>query len=297
MGSAGRSDRGGKLVLVGTPLGNREDLSPRARRALLEADLLLCEDTRSPARLLAPLAEDEQLPERLSCFVANERSRVDRLCAALEGGATVGYVSEAGLPVWSDPGRELVAAAVAGGYEVDVIPGPTAASCALALSGFAAEGAVFLGFLPRSGPPRAAALAELAAARGPALIYESGKRTAALLADLAEVLGPAAWARAAVVVREFSKLHQQVLRGSVAELAADIGDPLRGEVTVVVDGDHDPSPREDPAQQAARAVLELLLDAKLKPRARAKALAAHTGLDAREIYERLHARPSECPSE
>jgi 16S rRNA (cytidine1402-2'-O)-methyltransferase len=270
----------GKLVLIGTPLGNREDLSPRAKRAIVEADLLLCEDTRSPQRLLG----DEKLPERISCFVGNEHERIAMLRERLEAGQTVAFVSEAGLPVWSDPGRLLVAAAVEGGFEVDVIPGPTAATCALALSGFVAERARFYGFLPRGGSERDAVLDELAGERGAALIYEAGNRVPALLRDLAKVAG----ARAIVIVREFSKLHQEVIRGSVGELAERVAEPLRGEVTVVLAGfEVAKTDGVDESTRAARAVLEIMLDVGLKPRARAKALAELTGLDAREIYDRL----------
>jgi 16S rRNA (cytidine1402-2'-O)-methyltransferase len=271
----------GKLVLIGTPLGNREDLSPRARRALVEADLLMCEDTRSPQRLLG----DVQLPERVSCFVGNEHERIAMLRERLTAGQTVAFVSEAGLPVWSDPGRLLVAAAVEAGFEVDVIPGPTAATCALALSGFVAERARFYGFLPRGGSERDAVLDELASEHGAALIYEAGNRVPALLRDLAKGAG----ARAIVIVREFSKLHQEVIRGRVGELAERIGDPLRGEVTVVLAGLElgAAEPVADARAEGARAALEVLLDASLKPRARAKALAELTGLEDREIYERL----------
>lgn len=271
----------GKLVLIGTPLGNREDLSPRARRALSEADLLMCEDTRSPQRLLG----DERLPERVSCFVGNEHERVAMLRERLAAGQTVAFVSEAGLPVWSDPGRLLVGAAVEGGFEVDVIPGPTAATCALALSGFVAERARFYGFLPRGGSERDAVLGELADEVGAALIYEAGNRVPALLRDLVGVAGE----RAIVIVREFSKLHQEVIRGRVQELAERIREPLRGEVTVVLAGldVRVGEPVVDARAEAAKAVLEVMLDASLKPRARAKALAELTGGDAREIYERL----------
>lgn len=281
----------GKLVLVGTPLGNREDLSARARRSLLEADLLLCEDTRSPQRLLSFESAgsgrgEVELPERLSCFVGNEHDRVALLLERLAAGQTVAFVSEAGLPVWSDPGRMLVAAAVAGGYEVDVIPGPTAGTCALALSGFVAEGACFWGFIPRTGKSRDELLEQIATGFGAAILYEAGNRTPTLLRDLVDAkLGD----RQILIARELTKLHQELLRGSVAELAARVTEPLRGEVTVVIDSRPiaTSSEHEDPVQQAARAVLEVMLDPSLKPRARAKALAALTGLDGRELYDRL----------
>lgn len=275
----------GKLVLVGTPLGNREDFSSRARRSLLEADLLLCEDTRSPQRLLP----DVELPERISCFVGNEHERVTLLLERLAAGQTVAFVSEAGLPVWSDPGRMLVAAAVEGGFEVDVIPGPTAGTCALALSGFPAEGACFWGFIARTGKSRDELIERIANTSGAAIIYEAGNRTPALLRDLNEKLGE----RQVLIARELSKLHQELQRGSVAELTARVTEPLRGEVTLVIEGrPPTTTPDEDAAQQAARAVLDVMLDPSLKPRARAKALAALTGIDDREIYDRLRAQRS-----
>jgi 16S rRNA (cytidine1402-2'-O)-methyltransferase len=274
----------GKLVLVGTPLGNREDLSARARRTLLEADVLLCEDTRSPQRLLG----DVELPERISCFVGNEHERVALLLERLAAGQTVAFVSEAGLPVWSDPGRLLVAAAAEAGYAVDVIPGPTAGTCALAVSGFLAEGARFLGFIARTGKDRDRALVQLATEPGATVIYEAGNRTPALLRDLAGQVGD----RRVVIGRELTKLHQEIIRGTATALAEQIREPLRGEVTVVIEGRGElpPTDEADPRQAGAIAALELLLDASLKPRARAKALAELTGLDDRALYDRLKSK-------
>lgn len=275
----------GVLVLVGTPLGNRGDLSPRAREAIVGADLLLCEDTRSPIRLLG---EGVALPPRVSCFVANENERVALLLEHLGRGARVAYVSEAGLPVWSDPGLRLVQAALAAGYAVDVVPGPTAAAVALCLSGLPAEDVRFLGFLPRSGPERAARMAELARETATVLLYEAGNRTPVLLRDLASAL-PDAQTRQVAVGRELTKQHQEVLRGTVAGLAEATREALRGEVTVVLAGaTRAEVAASDPVQAAARAVWELQWDASLRPREKAKQIAALTGLEARAVYERLN---------
>ena len=271
----------GTLVLVGTPLGNRADLSPRAREALLGADLLFCEDTRSPSRLLG---NDVELPPRRSCFVGNEHERTTELVEALAAGKTVAFCSEAGMPGWSDPGEFLVRAAVEAGYRVDVVPGPTAASAALTLSGFDATGSCFLGFIARDGKDRTRALRRIATAEGPTLVYEAGNRTPALLRDLTKAL-PDADQRQVVVCRELTKLHQEILRGTVAELHGQVTEALRGEVTVVVARGADAAQAE--TRDAARAVLEVMLDPSLKPRPRARALAELTGLDARELYERL----------
>lgn len=276
--------RTGMLVLVGTPLGNRGDLSPRAREAIVGADLLLCEDTRSPVRLLG---EGVTLPPRISCFVVNEGERVGLLLEHLARGERVAYVSEAGLPVWSDPGLRLVQAAVAAGYAVDVVPGPTAAAVALCLSGLPADDVRFLGFLPRSGPERAARMQSLASETATVLLYEAGNRTPALLRDLAAAL-PDAATRQVAIGRELTKQHQEVLRGSVSGLASELRDALRGEVTVVLAGAAASQvAAADPAQTAARALWELLWDAGLRPREKAKQIAALTGLEARAIYERL----------
>ncbi len=277
----------GTLVLVGTPLGNRGDLSPRAREAIISADLLFCEDTRSPVRLLG---EGVELPPRVSCFVVNEGDRVGLLLERLGRGERVAYVSEAGMPVWSDPGMRLVQAAVAAGFEVDVIPGPTAAAMALCLSGLAAEDVRFLGFLPRSGPERSMRLQQLARERATVLLYEAGNRTPALLRDLAAALPDAATRRVAIG-RELTKQHQEVLRGTLTELAASVDEALRGEVTLVLAGTSAAELEAgDPAQVAARAVWELIWDPGLKPREKAKQIATLTGLEARAIYERLARR-------
>jgi 16S rRNA (cytidine1402-2'-O)-methyltransferase len=270
----------GVLVLVGTPLGNRDDLSPRARAAILDADLLLCEDTRSPTRLLGA---DERLPPRLSCFVGNEASRVSVMLEHLARGETVAFVSEAGMPVWSDPGRVLVAAALSSGYRVDVVPGPTAAATALVLSGLPASDVRFIGFLPREGASRKQALRGLVDETATVILYEAGNRVRALLTCFAETLRDAQ-TRRIVIARELTKLHQETLHGTVAELLEQIDAPLRGEVTVVLG----PTTIEpiDRVREAARETFEVVL-ADMKPREKAKRLAALTGFDARELYDRL----------
>jgi len=273
----------GALVLVGTPLGNLGDLSPRARAAIVGADLLLCEDTRSPQRLVG---EGVRLPPRVSCFVANEPERVALMLEHLGRGEQVVFVSEAGMPVWSDPGERLVRAAVAAGFAVDVIPGPTAASMALCLSGIDGRDVRFLGFPPRGGQEREAFLKKLARETATVIVYEAGNRTPALVADLARAL-PDAEVRALVVARELTKMHQEVLRGTAASLAVTLREGLRGEVTVVLGGAAELEAAEDPAKAAARAVWAACGDASLRPRERAKLIAQLTGLEAREIYETL----------
>ncbi len=272
----------GVLVIVGTPLGNREDLSPRARAAILGADLLLCEDTRSPVRLFG---EGVELPPRRSCFVGNEHGRVEGLLEALAAGSRVAYVSEAGMPCWSDPGQLLVRAALDAGYEVDVVPGPTAVATAVALSGLPSEHVRFVGFPPRGGKARTDLLDDLRFEPATVVFYEAGNRTHDLVRDLATFAD--AGRRQLAVAREMTKMHQQVVRGTIVEVKGGLPDPILGEVTVVLG----PATmrRDDVARDAARETLATVLDASLRPRERARRLATLTGLPAREIYAQLGA--------
>jgi len=270
-------------VLVGTPLGNRADLSPRARDALFEADLLLCEDTRSPTRLLG---NGVKLPPRVSCFVGNERECVAVMLEHLQRGEIVAYATEAGLPMFSDPGRVLVAAAVDAGHGVDVVPGPTAATVAVVHSGFATDEVRLLGFLPRSGTDRQARLMDISDARATVVLYEAGNRVSALFRDLAQYV-PDGGARRAIVARELTKVHQEILRDTIAGLAERLTEPLRGEVTVVVERSTRASTQaHDDQCRRAREVLDIVLDSALTPRQRAKRLAELTGMDARDIYDK-----------
>ena len=271
----------GVLVIVGTPLGNREDLSPRARAAILGADLLMCEDTRSPVRLFG---DGAGLPPRRSCFVGNEHERVAGLLEALAAGSRVVYISEAGMPCWSDPGEQLVRAALEAGFAVDVVPGPTAVATAVALSGLPSQEIRFVGFPPRGGRLRTEFIAGLRYESATTVCYEAGNRTRDLVVDLAAGLEDAE-TRDIAIAREMTKLHQEVRRGTVARVAAEIPESMLGEVTVVL------APAErgrgDVAREAACAVLATVLDKSLRPRERARRLAALTGEPAREIYARL----------
>ena len=278
----------GRLVLVGTPIGNRGDLSARATRAIQSADLLLCEDTRSPSRLLGA---DATLPPRLSCFVGNEHTRVEIWLAELAKGRVVAYISEAGMPVWSDPGATLVAAAADAGYPVEVVPGPTAAATALALSGFDARWSQFGGFLERGGKGRVGELERVVFAVGPTILYEAGNRVGALLRDLHE-RAPDGDTRRVLVARELTKKHEEVVRGTLASLATSLDSGVRGEVTVVVEA----APLEvldgqsQPVLALAREVFEVAQSTTMRPKARAKRLAQLLELPSRDIYTRLVSR-------
>jgi 16S rRNA (cytidine1402-2'-O)-methyltransferase len=221
----------GRLVVVGTPIGNLGDLSPRAASALREADLVVAEDTRVAAKLLAHL--DARRPTR-SFTEHNVDARLPELLARLAAGETLALTTDAGMPAVSDPGARLVAAAREAGHEVVVVPGPTAVSAAMALAGEQAPGFVFGGFLPaRPAATRVAALDRLLAAAGstglPLVVYEAPPRVRALLDALAERVPDARVALA----RELTKRHEEVLTGTPAEVAAALRE-LRGEFTVVI---------------------------------------------------------------
>ena len=223
----------GRLQVVATPIGNLADLSERAREALAGADVIAAEDTRHTASLLKAAGIAKPL---LSLHEHNESRRVPALLARLALGERVALVSDAGTPLLSDPGYELVHAAVAAGFEVSVIPGPSAITAALAVAGLPTDRFCFEGFLPARGRERRAALAALAQEPRTLVFFEAPHRIAAALADMAAELGAE---RAAVVARELTKAHETIYRGTLRELAARAAAEAnfaRGEITLVVRG-------------------------------------------------------------
>lgn len=273
----------GSLVLVGTPLGNRSDLSPRAHQAILQADELWCEDTRSPLRLMG---EGVLLPPRKSCFAGNEDRRCEELKLCLAEGKKIVFVSEAGMPAISDPGQGLAQSAWAAGAKVEVIPGPTAAMTALVASGFAAQGAVFWGFLPRKGGRRDALMAKMAASEGAFILYEAGNRVKALLRELDVALAEQSTSRRLLIGRELTKKHETLQRGSVRDLLQELAQiDERGEFTLVLEG-AGPAKETivDPRRQGAQELWSLLQQKELRPKARAREIAALLGENARDIY-------------
>ena len=216
------------LVLVGTPIGNLEDLSPRAIRMLAEADLVVCEDTRRTGRLLQHAGVRAQ---RLA--VANEHTELARIGEVLEvlgSGGNVAVVTDAGTPGVSDPGERLVRAALDAGFDVTAVPGPAAAVMAVTISGLPTSRFVFEGFLPRSGRERAQRLSDIAAEPRTIVIYEAPHRIGRTLTDLRAACGDD---REVAVCRELTKLFEQVVRGTLGEIA--IGEP-RGEYVLVLAG-------------------------------------------------------------
>ncbi|HEX6207381.1 MAG TPA: 16S rRNA (cytidine(1402)-2'-O)-methyltransferase, partial [Actinomycetota bacterium] len=220
----------GTLILVGTPIGNLKDASERARETLARVDLIACEDTRRTGRLLQSL-RIQRRARLVSYFEGNERRQTPYLIEQLQRGSDVALVTDGGMPAVSDPGFRLVRAAIAAGIEVDVVPGPAAAIAALVVSGLPTDRFAFEGFLPRKA--RVARLQELAGDPRTLLFFESPQRLRDMLRDAARALGPD---RPAAVVRELTKLHQEIRRGTLGELADATPDEVKGEVTVVVGG-------------------------------------------------------------
>jgi len=223
----------GRLQVIATPIGNLADLSERAREALAQADVIAAEDTRHTGALLMALGLATPL---LSLHEHNESRRVPGLLARLAQGERVALVSDAGTPLLSDPGYELVQAAIAAGFEVSAVPGPSAITAALAIAGLPTDRFCFEGFLPARQRERRAALEALAHERRTLVFFEAPHRIVAALTDLAAVLGSE---RAAVVARELTKAHETVYRGTLGELAAraaTVANFARGEITLVVHG-------------------------------------------------------------
>jgi 16S rRNA (cytidine1402-2'-O)-methyltransferase len=228
---------GAALVLVATPIGNLSELSPRAVEALAAADLIACEDTRRTGRLLehAGIAK----PKLLVVNDHTESAATRRVLAELDAGRTVAVVTDAGMPGISDPGERLVRAAVSVGHRVSVVAGPSAAIAALVVSGLSTGRFVFEGFLPRKGSGRTGRLASLATEQRTILLYEAPHRVVATIADLAAALGDQ---RRVVMVRELTKLHEEVWRGSLGDARAHVSEVTpRGEYVLVVEGAPEPS--------------------------------------------------------
>ena len=224
--------RHGRLVLVGTPIGNLDDLTPRAAKALKECSVLVCEDTRRAAKLLQHVGAGKP---RL--IVANEHTEFDakdRVLETLAAGETVLVTSDAGMPAVSDPGWKLVRAAIEAGFTVDAAPGPTAMTMALVLSGMPTERFVFEGFLPRSGKERTQRLGAVAQEQRTIVLYEAPHRVLRTLQDLESVCGSD---RQVCTARELTKRYQNIQRGTLASIRSHFtGIEPKGEFVVVLAG-------------------------------------------------------------
>ncbi|QTX04093.1 16S rRNA (cytidine(1402)-2'-O)-methyltransferase [Agromyces archimandritae] len=264
------------IILAATPIGNLGDASARLRETLETASTVAAEDTRVAQRLFAGLGIANR-PKLIALHEHNERQKAAEL-AEFARDADLVVLTDAGMPTVSDPGFPLVSAAVDAGVEVTVVPGPSAPVTALAVSGLPSDRFAFEGFLPRKAGDRARRLAGLAADERPLIFFEAPSRLAASLADLATAFGAD---RRAAVCRELTKLHEEVRRGTLAELAEWAAGGVRGEICIVVHGA--PPPVAD-ADAALGRVLELV-DGGERLKDAAARVAGDTGLSRRELYE------------
>ncbi len=269
---------GGRLLLGATPMGQPSDASPRLVAALSSADVVAAEDTRR-VRTLAKALDVRIGGNIVSFFDHVESSRVPELVEAISAGATVLVVSDAGMPLINDPGHRLVQACLDADLPVQCLPGPSAVTTALAVSGLASDKFCFEGFAPRKQSARKAWLASLSEERRTTVFFESPRRLAACLRDAVDQLGGD---RRAAVCRELTKVHEEVQRGSLAELAAWAADGVLGEITVVLAG---ATPRAD--LQTLVAEVDALVDAGMGVKdACAQVIAATPGAPSRrELYD------------
>lgn len=274
----------GVLVLLGAPLGNPADVSARVRDELSRADIVAAEDTRRLARLARDL--DVPIPGRVvSYFEGNEQRRTPSLVAALREGARVALITDGGMPSVSDPGFRLVRAAIAAGVPVQAVPGPSAVTTALAVSGLPADRFCFEGFLPRTAAARRARLAALATEERTLVFFEAPHRIAAMLADAAAAFGPA---RPAALCRELTKTHEEIRRAPLGELAAWAAEAdVRGEITLVVAGAEAPPAAALSAEELADRVASYERQG-MSRRDAVAAVARDTGVPRRDVYAAAH---------
>ena len=266
------------LVVVGTPLGNLGDLSPRAVEALAGADVIACEDTRRTRALLTAAGDAGR--RLVAVHEHNEAQRAEEITALVRDGSRVALVTDAGMPSISDPGQRVVAAVAAEGLPVDVVPGPSAVVAALVASGLPCERFVFEGFLPRTGSPRRRRLAALAGEPRTVVLYEAPHRVRETVADLAAACGDG---RPVALARELTKLHEEVWRGTLGEAVADLSDRApRGEYVVVVGGAPPPADASD--EEIAEALVDRMAAGDDR-RAAVAAVASDLAVAKRRVYE------------
>ena len=285
-GPAGRGgDARGILYVVATPLGNLGDLSPRAAEVLRQVPVVAAEDTRRTRGLLSHLGA---APTLLSFHAHSGERRVETLLEILGEGRDVALVTDAGTPGVSDPGTDLVAAALDADFTVVPVPGPSAVATALSAAGIAADRYLFLGFVPRKGAERARLLTRAASEEWSVVLFEAPSRLVALLSDLA---GTAGAGRRALVARELTKLHEELRVGTLAELADYYsGVPPRGEVTIVMEGTGAPPPPPDRTADATEEAAALLAEG-LSRREVARRLTETLGLSRNDAYRLVTGLP------
>jgi 16S rRNA (cytidine1402-2'-O)-methyltransferase len=267
----------GRLVICPTPIGNLKDVTERVLAALAEADVIACEDTRRTRVLLDAHGVRGRL---VSYHEHNERARAAELTRRIAAGEVVALVSDAGTPLVSDPGFELLRACLDAGLAVEVLPGASAVTTALVASGLPADRFCFVGFLPRA---RGALMRVLSEARHTLVAYESPRRLAGTLAAIAQAQPD----RRLAVCRELTKVHEEVRRGEATELAEHYrAHPPRGEVVLVCEA----APSDNGDRERALGAMAELVEAGARPRAAAAAVARLTGVPANELYREHAAR-------
>ena len=273
----------GVLVLAGTPIGQVGDAPPRLAEELVAADVVAAEDTRRLRRLVNDLGI-ELRGRVVSYFEGNEAARTPTLVEALLGGERVVLVTDAGMPSVSDPGYRLVAAAVEADVRVTAVPGPSAVLTALAVSGLPVDRFCFEGFLPRKAGERARRLAEVAGEQRTLVYFEAPHRTGPALEAMREAFGAE---RRAAVCRELTKTHEEVRRGSLAELVDWAAAGVRGEVTIVVAGaEPGAGIATDPA--SLRAAVAALEESGMRRKEAIAAIAVQAGIPKRDVYQVVH---------
>jgi 16S rRNA (cytidine1402-2'-O)-methyltransferase len=274
------SNERGVLYVVATPIGNPEDISSRAVRVLDQVNLIACEDTRRTARLLA--THSIRTPT-VSYFEHNEQRRIPELVARLRAGDSLAIVTDAGTPAISDPGYRLVRAAIEAGIRVTAVPGPSAVIAALSVAGLPTDRFAFEGFLPSKAGERQRVLARLATEDRTLVIYEAARRLRQLLPELVAIF---AADRHAAIVREATKTHEEIIRGSLGELARRfVTQEALGEVTLVIEGAQRLAPSAASSLADEARIVEVLREAGLSLKDAAAAASRLTGASRRDIYQ------------
>ena len=280
----------GVLYIVATPIGNAEDISARAIRVLSEVDLIACEDTRRTGRLLA--AHSISTPTR-SYFEHNEGRRIPELVTRLRSGESIALVTDAGTPAISDPGYRLVRSAIDAGIHVTAVPGPSAVIAALAVAGLPTDRFAFEGFLPQKTGERERVLAQLATEERTLVIYEAARRLTRLLSELIDAFGPD---RHLAIVREATKTHEEILRGSLAEMAENFANrEALGEVTLVIEGMRGLGKPVASSPSDDSRIVEVLREAGLSLKDASAAASKITGTSRREVYQNAVRRAGKEP--
>ncbi|GHU81901.1 ribosomal RNA small subunit methyltransferase I [Clostridia bacterium] len=267
----------GILYVVGTPIGNLGDMSPRAVEVLKNVDFIAAEDTRVTIKLLNHFEIKKPM---ISYFEHNKRERGDIICGRIEQGENCAIVTDAGMPAISDPGEELVRQCAQRGIKTLVVPGPTAVLSALALSGLPTGRFTFEGFLSMNKKSRREHIEELKTERRTMIFYEAPHKLPATLTDLYTAFGD----RKIAIVREITKIHEEVIRTTLKQAAEKYNEtPLKGEIVLVIEGCEKPKPKEYTLEEAAK-IAQLLVEEGMQQTEAAKQAAKETGLKKGDVY-------------